>query len=57
VPIGEGGAGVARAAEALRAVKYRGWYTIEQETRLASRDERPLGKISRSLQFVLPLLT
>jgi inosose dehydratase len=56
VPIGEGGAGVARATEALRAVKYRGWYTIEQEIRLASRDERPLGRISRSLEFVLPLL-
>jgi inosose dehydratase len=56
VPIGEGGAGVARATEALRAVKYRGWYTLEQETRLASRDDRPLGKISRSLEFVVPLL-
>jgi inosose dehydratase len=56
VPIGEGGAAVARATEALRAVKYRGWYTLEQETRLASREDRPLGKISRSLEFVLPLL-
>ena len=56
VPIGEGGAGVSRATEALRAVKYRGWYTLEQETRLASREDRPLGKISRSLEFVLPLL-
>ena len=56
MPIGEGGAGVSRATEALRAVKYRGWYTLEQETRLASREDRPLGKISRSLEFVLPLL-
>jgi inosose dehydratase len=56
VPIGEGVAGVARATAALRAVKYRGWFTLEQETRLASREDRPLGKISRSLEFVLPLL-
>jgi inosose dehydratase len=56
-PIGEGGAQVARVVEALRAVKYRGWYTLEQETRLATSDDRPLGRISRSLEFVLPLLT
>jgi inosose dehydratase len=55
-PVGEGGAGVARAVEALRATHYRGWYTLEQETRLAGADDRPLGRISRSLEFVLPLL-
>jgi len=55
-PVGEGGAGVARAVEALRATRYRGWYTLEQETRLAGADDRPLGRISRSLEFVLPLL-
>jgi inosose dehydratase len=55
-PIGEGGANVTRITEALRAAKYRGWYTLEQETRLASADDRPLGRISRSLEFVLPLL-
>ena len=56
-PIGEGGAGVERVTAALRAAGYRGWYTIEQETRLASTDDRPLGRISRSLEFVLPLLS
>jgi inosose dehydratase len=56
-PLGEGAAGVARIIEALRAAKYRGWYTLEQETRLESREERPLGRISRSLEFVLPLLS
>jgi inosose dehydratase len=56
VPIGEGAADVPRATEALRGARYRGWYTLEQETRLASREDRPLGPISRSLQFVLPLL-
>lgn len=55
-PVGEGGANVARVIEALRAVRYRGWYTLEQETRLASNDDRPLGRISRSLEFLLPLL-
>jgi sugar phosphate isomerase/epimerase len=43
--------------EALRRAKYGGWYTLEQEIRLASGDDRPLGRISRSLEFVLPLLT
>lgn len=56
-PVGEGGAEVARAIEALRAVRYRGWYTLEQETRLAASDDRPLGRISRSLEFLLPLLS
>lgn len=56
-PIGEGGAKVKRVVEALRAVQYRGWYTLEQETRLPSNDDRPLGRISRSLEFLLPLLT
>jgi inosose dehydratase len=55
-PIGEGGAEVARATEALRAAGYRGWYVLEQETRLGSNADRPLGRISRSLEFVLPLL-
>ena len=56
VPLGEGGAGVKRVTEALRAEGYRGWYALEQETRLASSDDRPLGRISRSLEYVLPLL-
>ncbi len=55
-PIGEGGAEVAKATEALRASGYRGWYVLEQETRLGSNADRPLGRISRSLEFVLPLL-
>jgi inosose dehydratase len=55
-PVGEGAANVSRVTEALRAAKYRGWYTLEQETRLATPDDRPLGRISRSLEYVLPLL-
>ena len=55
--VGEGAADVKRVTQALRAASYRGWYTLEQETRLASPEDRPLGRISRSLEFVLPLLT
>lgn len=56
-PLGEGGAPVDRVIEALRSADYRGWYTLEQETRLGSADDRPLGRISRSLEYLLPLLS
>jgi inosose dehydratase len=56
-PVGEGGANVARVVEALRAANYRGWYTLEQETRLPGPEVRPLGRISRSLEYVVPLLS
>jgi inosose dehydratase len=55
-PLGEGSARVGRVIDALRAVGYRGWYALEQETRLAGTEERPLGRISRSIDYVLPLL-
>src|SRR5690242_14511648 len=55
-PVGEGGAEVSRAIEALRSAGYRGWYVLEQETRLGGSTDRPLGRISRSLEYVLPLL-
>ena len=56
VPLGEGGADVKRVTAALRGAGYRGWYALEEETRLASSEDRPLGPISRSLEYVLPLL-
>lgn len=56
-PLGEGDAGVGRIVEALRGHGYKGWYTLEQETRLDSADDRPLGRISRSLEYLLPLLS
>ena len=56
VPLGEGGADVKRVTAALRGAGYRGWYALEEETRLASSEDRPLGPISRSLEFALPLL-
>jgi inosose dehydratase len=55
-PVGEGAADVKRITEALRAARYRGWFSLEQETRLATADDRPLGRISRSVEYVLPLL-
>jgi inosose dehydratase len=56
-PLGEGSANVAGVVETLRAAGYRGWFTLEQETRLATREDRPLGRISRSLEYLLPLLS
>jgi inosose dehydratase len=56
-PLGEGAAHVAGVLEALKGMRYRGWYTLEEETRLGSHDDRPLGRISRSLGFLLPLLS
>jgi inosose dehydratase len=56
-PLGEGVADVAPLLEALKAMNYRGWYTLEEETRLGSHDDRPLGRISRSLGYLLPLLS
>ena len=55
-PLGEGAANVDRVVEALRSSKYRGWFTLQQETRLASPEDRPLGRISRSLDYLMPLL-
>jgi inosose dehydratase len=56
-PLGEGTANVDRVVEALRGAKYRGWFTLRQETRLASPEDRPLGRISRSLEYLMPLLS
>jgi inosose dehydratase len=55
-PLGTGDANVDRAVESLRKSGYRGWYTLSQDTRLPSAEERPLGTISRSLQHLRELL-
>lgn len=55
-PLGEGSIDVRAIISALRAASYTGWYTLEQEVRLGSASDRPLGRISRSLEFLLPLL-
>jgi inosose dehydratase len=56
-PLGEGIAHADKVVEALRASKYQGWYILRQETRLASAEDRPLGRVSRSLEYLLPLLS
>jgi inosose dehydratase len=56
-PLGEGSAHVDRVVEALRRSGYRGWYALRQETRLSSPEDRPLGRVSRSLEYLLPLLS
>ncbi|HEY2599095.1 MAG TPA: sugar phosphate isomerase/epimerase [Candidatus Dormibacteraeota bacterium] len=55
-PLGTGDARVDRVVETLRKTGYRGWYALEQDTRLPSADDRPLGMISRSLQHLRELL-
>jgi inosose dehydratase len=56
-PLGTGDARVDRVVEMLRKTGYRGWYGLEQDTRLPSADDRPLGMISRSLQHLRELLS
>ena len=55
-PLGTGDASVDRVVETLRKTGYRGWYALEQDTRLPSADDRPLGMISRSLGHLRELL-
>ena len=54
--LGTGDANVDRVVENLRTAGYRGWYTLDQDTRLPSPEDRPLGAISRSLQHLRLLL-
>jgi inosose dehydratase len=55
-PLGSGDASVDRVVETLRRTGYRGWYSLEQDTRLPTSEDRPLGAISRSLQHLRTLL-
>jgi inosose dehydratase len=55
-PLGTGDASADRVVETLRRTGYRGWYTLDQDTRLPSAEDRPLGTISRSLQHLRSLL-
>jgi inosose dehydratase len=55
-PLGTGDAGVDRVVEGLRGVKYRGWYTLDQPTRLTSELDQPIAAIRRSLAYLIPLL-
>lgn len=55
-PLGEGSIDVRGVIAALKSAGYSGWYTLEEPVRLTSADDRPLGRMSRSIEFVLPLL-
>lgn len=55
-PLGTGDAGIDRVVEALRRTKYRGWYALNQPTRLASESDQPIAAIKHSLEYLLPLL-
>lgn len=55
-PLGTGDAGVDRVVEALRRVKYRGWYTLDQPTRLVSEIDQPIAAVRRSLAYLIPLV-
>lgn len=54
--LGSGDANIDRVVEGLRKTAYRGWYTLNEDTRLPSAEDRPLGAISRSLQHLRRLL-
>jgi inosose dehydratase len=56
-PLGTGDASVDRVVETLRRTGYPGWYTLDEDTRLPSAEDRPLGVISRSLQHLRQLLS
>lgn len=56
-PLGEGSVDVRGVIAALRSAGYRGWYSLEDQVRLESADDRPLGRISRSIEYALPLLS
>jgi inosose dehydratase len=54
--LGTGDARVDSVIEALQRSRYRGWYAIEHDVRLASKDEKPLPAIKRALDYVRKLV-
>ena len=55
-PLGGGDARVETVIETLRRSRYRGWYAIEHDVRLESKDEKPITAIKRSLDYVRRLV-
>jgi inosose dehydratase len=55
-PLGTGDAGVDRVVEGLRRSKYRGWYSLDQPTRLSADSDQPIVAIKHSLEYLLPLM-
>jgi sugar phosphate isomerase/epimerase len=43
--------------ETLRGSRYRGWYAIEQDVRLAADEDKPMPGIKRALDYVRRLVT
>jgi inosose dehydratase len=54
--LGTGDARVEAVIETLRRSRYRGWYAIDQDVRLTSKDDKPLPAIKRSLDYVRRLV-
>ncbi|RMI35844.1 TIM barrel protein [Nocardia stercoris] len=54
VPLGCGDVDIAAIVRALRAAGYRGWYVLEQDTRLAAGDgpDGPRADVAASLQYL-----
>jgi inosose dehydratase len=55
--MGTGDARLENVIESLRRSKYRGWYAIDQDIRLQSKEEKPLAGIKRSLDYVRRIVT
>ncbi len=55
-PLGSGDARVETVIETLRRTGYRGWYAVEHDVRLASKDDKPITAVKRSLDYVRRLV-
>lgn len=54
--MGTGDARVEEVIETLRRSRYRGWYAIDQDVRLAASDDKPMPGIKRALDYVRRLV-
>jgi hypothetical protein len=54
--LGQGDARLENVIESLQRSKYGGWYSIDQDVRLKSSDDKPLPDIKRALDYVRKLV-
>jgi inosose dehydratase len=54
--MGSGDARVESAIEILRRSRYRGWYSIDADVRLATNEEKPVTGVKRALDYVRRLV-
>lgn len=54
--LGSGDARVESVIETLQRSRYRGWYAIESDLRLAAAEEKPLPGVKRALDYTRRLL-